>query len=146
MLKSPQNKFMSNQSVFRNFSKKRTIALCRSLLNFESIISSKLLRVIEAAAICSVMERERTKKQQNSSENTRACRHKTGLSSMKLISLIQIAGSSANQRSLNRVTSAFLSRKDRSDSARRVDQYTSEVTVKPIPLDQSLYRLILILH
>ena len=50
---------------------------------------------------------------------------------MKLISLIQIAGSSTNQRSLNKVASAFLSRKDRSDSARRVDQYTSEVTVKP---------------
>ena len=57
-------------------------------------------------------------------QNMRARTGKTGLSSMKLVWLIQITGWSADQRNLKMSAEWFLfpdsSRKDRSDSASRV--------------------------
>ena len=51
---------------------KAGVALRRSLLNVESIIFWKLIREIEAAAICFVIERDPRKSQQNSRIRLRA--------------------------------------------------------------------------
>ena len=63
MVKS-KTESISNGNAFSNFLK-AGLALRRSLLNVESIIFSKLLREIEAAAICFVMERGNRKSQQS---------------------------------------------------------------------------------
>ena len=63
-------------------------------------------------------------------QNMRARTGKTGLSSMKLVWLIQITGWSADQRNLKMSAEWFLfpdsSRKDRSDSASRVLKHNYE--------------------
>ena len=63
-------------------------------------------------------------------QNMRARTGKTGLSSMKLVWLIQITGWSADQRNLKMSAEWFLfpdsSRKDRSDSAGRVLKHNYE--------------------
>ena len=66
-----KTKFISNRGAFSHFLK-AGVALRRSLLNVESIIFWKLIREIEAAAICFVIERDPRKSQQNSRIRLRA--------------------------------------------------------------------------
>ena len=117
-----KTKFISNRGAFSHFSKSRSSAPPQFTERwFNNFLKINWWNWSGSHLFCYWAW---SQKKSGKLQNTLACTEKTGLSSMKFVQLIQIAGWAADKRSLKMSAGRFLfpelSRKDWSDSASRV--------------------------